>query len=444
MAAGNSAPSAAARALAYAEAEATRRRVLEAEHTLGRVPREAVDMRDEEQSDDEVAAGLGQEPPSPGPWDGDERDRAPLPVLGSREQPFELEPPQEPAPSPSPAPRAAAAAAPAPRPAPKRWSPLLEGCRNVHRYKRLNTIDEGTFGVVHRAQDRETGRIVALKRLKTERRSNQFPITSLREINILLSLRHENVVELIEMVTDPETDDVFMVMEFMEHDMKMLLRQKQLSGSLFPQAQVKTLMQQLLAGVHALHSNWVLHRDLKTSNLLLNDKGVLKLADFGLARKYTLPCGQYTQPVVTLWYRAPELLLGAKQYGPEVDMWSVGCIMAELLSCEPLFPGKGEFDQISTIFATLGTPTKEVRAAGARARALSLPLPHSRRRRLGPALRSCQWRAPTRCPSSRPASCGKSSPRTRSRAPFSPRPAWTSSPRWWVAARARSPPAPCR
>ena len=127
----------------------------------------------------------------------------------------------------------------------------------------------------------------------------------------------------------------------------------------FRQAQVKCLMTQLLEGTHYLHQNWVLHRDLKTSNLLVNNKGEIKICDFGLSRQYGDPLKPYTQPVVTLWYRAPELLLGQKEYSAPIDMWSLGCIMAEMLSKKPLFKGKGELQQLTKIFEVLGTPTDE-------------------------------------------------------------------------------------
>lgn len=152
---------------------------------------------------------------------------------------------------------------------------------------------------------------------------------------------------------------IFIVFEFVEHDLKTLLTTFE---SPFMLSEIKTLMQQLLRAVAMLHSQWIIHRDLKTSNLLLNNRGILKLADFGLARLYGDPPlqgerGRMTDLVVTLWYRAPELLLGAKQYNVAIDVWAVGCIMAELLLGEPLFPGKNENDQIVRIFKLLGQPT---------------------------------------------------------------------------------------
>ena len=145
-------------------------------------------------------------------------------------------------------------------------------------------------------------------------------------------------------------------MEFLEHDLKTLLEDM---AEPFLPSETKTIMLQIVSGVEYLHANLILHRDLKTSNLLLNNRGELKLADFGMARYTSNPPPKLTQLVVTLWYRAPELLLGAADYDYEVDVWSLGCIFAELLAKEPLFQGKNEVDQLSKIFTLLGTPTNE-------------------------------------------------------------------------------------
>jgi cell division cycle 2-like protein len=234
---------------------------------------------------------------------------------------------------------------------------MLQGCRSVDEFKKLNKINEGTYGVVYRARDIRSGEIVALKKVKMERERDGFPMSALREMNVLLSLQHPCVVNVKEVVVGSNLDDIFMVMEYMEHDLKGFMESMKQPFSL---SEVKSLMLQLLEGVSYLHDNWVLHRDLKTSNLLLNNKGDLKICDFGMARQYGSPLKTYTHMVVTLWYRAPELLLGAKKYTTAVDMWSVGCIMAELLAKEPLFRGKSEIDQLDKIFRTLGTPNEKI------------------------------------------------------------------------------------
>ncbi|XVE54516.1 hypothetical protein DITRI_Ditri03aG0088300 [Diplodiscus trichospermus] len=237
---------------------------------------------------------------------------------------------------------------------------MLLGCRSVFEYEKLNKISEGTYGIVYRAKDKKTGEIVALKKVKIlNRRDSEeygFPLTSLREINILASFHHPSIVKVKEVVVD-DHDSVYMVMEYMEHDFKGLMESMKRP---FSTSDVKCLMLQLLEGVKYLHDNWVLHRDLKTSNLLLNNQGELKICDFGMARQYGSPLKPYTTKVVTQWYRAPELLLGAKKYSTAVDMWSVGCIMAELLAKEPLFKGTSEIDQLRKIFDTLGTPSEKI------------------------------------------------------------------------------------
>ncbi|KAK0550031.1 hypothetical protein OC845_002835 [Tilletia horrida] len=234
--------------------------------------------------------------------------------------------------------------------------PTISGCRSVYCYERLNHIEEGSYGVVFRAKDKETGEIVALKKLKMDKEKNGFPITSLREIRTLMEARHPNVVEVKEIVVGDNMLQVYIVMEFVEHDLKTLLSTMRTP---FLQSEIKTLLRQLLSAVSLLHSNWIVHRDLKTSNLLMNNRGMVKLADFGLARMFGDPLGDMTSLVVTLWYRAPELLLGSKDYDTAIDMWSVGCIFGELMLKEPLFTGKNEADQIVKIFRLLGQPNEE-------------------------------------------------------------------------------------
>ncbi|KAG6845997.1 hypothetical protein H0H87_011045 [Tephrocybe sp. NHM501043] len=240
---------------------------------------------------------------------------------------------------------------------PRTRHPPILPARSVYCYERLNQIEEGSYGVVFRARDKQTGDIVALKKLKLDEEKNGFPITALREVFSLMMCRHENVVGIREVVVGDTLTQVFVVMDFIEHDLKSLLT---IMPSPFLQSETKTLMLQLLSAVGHCHSNWVLHRDLKTSNLLMNNRGTIKVADFGLARRYGDPVGVggMTQLVVTLWYRAPEILLGATTYSTAIDMWSVGCIFAELLLKEPLFQAKGEIELISMIFKLLGPPTQ--------------------------------------------------------------------------------------
>lgn len=240
------------------------------------------------------------------------------------------------------------------------YLPAIQGCRSVEEFQCLNRIEEGTYGVVYRARDKRTDEIVALKRLKMEKEKEGFPITSLREINTLLKAQHPNIVTVREIVVGSNMDKIFIVMDYVEHDLKSLMETMKHKKQVFLPGEIKCLMQQLLRAVAHLHDNWILHRDLKASNLLLSHKGILKVGDFGLAREYGSPLKPYTPIVVTLWYRAPELLLSAKEYSTPVDLWSVGCIFAEFLSMEPLFPGKSEVDQLNKIFKTLGTPNERI------------------------------------------------------------------------------------
>ncbi|XP_062116019.1 cyclin-dependent kinase G-2-like isoform X2 [Humulus lupulus] len=234
---------------------------------------------------------------------------------------------------------------------------MLQSCRSVFEYEKLNKINEGTYGVVYKAKDKKTGEIVALKKVKMDvNKDDGFPLSSLREINILSSFSHSSIVNVKEVVMDDD-DGVYMAMEYMEYDLKGLMETMKEPFSI---SEVKSLMLQLLEGVKYLHDNWVLHRDLKTSNILINKDGELKICDFGLSRQYGSPLKPYTALVVTLWYRAPEILLGTKEYSTAIDMWSVGCIMAELVAKEPLFRGKTEVEQLDKIFRTLGTPNETI------------------------------------------------------------------------------------
>ena len=232
----------------------------------------------------------------------------------------------------------------------------LEGCRSVDEFEKLNHIDEGSYGVVYRARDKRSGKVVALKKIKMSKQKEGFPLTSVREINILLSLEHPNILNVSEVVVGKSLDSIFLVMEFMEHDLKGLLEDMRQP---FSTAEVKAVMKQLLRGLSHMHDQWIFHRDLKTSNILYNNKGQVKICDFGLARTYGSPLKEYTQLVVTLWYRAPELLLDEGVYSPAIDVWSMGCIMAELLTRKPLFKGKTELELIDKVFSVLGTPTDE-------------------------------------------------------------------------------------
>lgn len=240
---------------------------------------------------------------------------------------------------------------------PKRH-PLIHGCRHIDCFERLDRIEEGSYGIVYRARNVETREIVALKRVKltSDACVNGFPVTALREANVLLTLAHENIVRVTEMVVGHSQDQVFMVMTCFDRDLKSCLRDH--DGAL-AQADLKCLASQLFAAVRHMHSRWYIHRDIKTSNVLYNDDGRLALCDFGLARRFGDPVEPMTTNVVTLWYRCPELLLGATSYSIGVDNWSVGCILAELLLKQPIFAGRSEVEQLHAIFKVLGAPADD-------------------------------------------------------------------------------------
>ncbi|KAK3990170.1 kinase-like domain-containing protein [Cladorrhinum sp. PSN332] len=233
-------------------------------------------------------------------------------------------------------------------------------CRSVEDYDKLNDIEEGAYGWVSRACELSTGKVVALKRLKIDPKDRGgLPVTGLREIQILKDCDHRNIVKLREVVVGDDTskiENIFLVLEFLEHDLKSILEDM---PQPFLASEVKTLLLQLASGLSYLHDHYILHRDLKTSNLLLSNRGQLKIADFGMARYVGDPPPKLTQLVVTLWYRAPELLLGETKYSSAIDMWSIGCIFGELLTREPLLQGKNEVDELTKIFELCGIPTEE-------------------------------------------------------------------------------------
>ncbi|KAJ7047334.1 Pkinase-domain-containing protein [Mycena alexandri] len=222
-------------------------------------------------------------------------------------------------------------------------------------YAIVSQVGEGTFGKVYKAQNTVTKLHVALKRIRMESEKEGFPVTAMREIKLLQSLRHENVVRLYEMMVS--NGSVYMVFEYMDHDLTGILSQTQF---IFSDAHLKSLSHQMLAGLAYLHHKGVIHRDIKGSNILINNRGELKLGDFGLARFYQKRRRtDYTNRVITLWYRPPELLFGATVYGPEVDMWSAGCIMLEIFTKKPVFQGNDEIHQLDTIYRVIGTPTAD-------------------------------------------------------------------------------------
>ncbi|KXX81341.1 CTD kinase subunit alpha [Madurella mycetomatis] len=219
-----------------------------------------------------------------------------------------------------------------------------------------SVVGSGTYGKVFKGQNVYTKKLVALKRIRMEGERDGFPVTAVREIKLLSSLSHKNVVKLQEVMV--ETNECFMVFEYLSHDLTGLLNHP--SYTLEP-AHKKHLAQQLFEGLDYLHTRGVLHRDIKAANILVSNEGILKLADFGLARFYAKHRRlDYTNRVITIWYRSPELLLGETQYGPAVDIWSAACVLMEIFTKRAVFPGDGgEINQLQKIHAVLGTPNRK-------------------------------------------------------------------------------------
>jgi len=222
----------------------------------------------------------------------------------------------------------------------------------MEKYQKVEKIGEGTYGVVYKARNRLTGELVALKKIRLEAEDEGIPSTAIREISILKELQHPNIVRLHDVIHTERK--LTLVFEFLDLDLKKYL---DVRDSPLPHEDIKVLLYQLVAGVAFCHDRRVLHRDLKPQNLLINKEALeLKLADFGLARAFGIPVRSYTHEVVTLWYRAPDVLMGSRKYSTPVDLWSVGCIFGEMSSGRPLFPGTSDADQLRRIFDTLGTP----------------------------------------------------------------------------------------
>lgn len=227
------------------------------------------------------------------------------------------------------------------------------------KYEKLERLGEGTYGIVHRALHKPSNVIVALKVLKLESSGlNGIPMSSLREISLLMGLRHQNIVRLIEVGC--AVGNITMVFEYCEMDIRAYCRQH---GPL-ENFHLMATCYQLLQGLAYSHSTLLIHRDIKPQNILVNlgKRGLpprIKLADFGLARNFIPPCYTHTHEVITIWYRAPEILLGCDRYSTEIDIWSLGCVFAEISKNTPLFPGNSEVGTIFKIFGTLGSPTAE-------------------------------------------------------------------------------------
>ncbi|KAL3829382.1 hypothetical protein ACJIZ3_018184 [Penstemon smallii] len=232
------------------------------------------------------------------------------------------------------------------------WTP-----RRADSFEKIDKIGQGTYSNVYKARDAITGKIVALKKVRFDNLEPESVRFMAREILILRRLDHPNVVKLQGLVTSRMSCSLYLVFDYMEHDLAGLASSP---GVKFTEPQVKCYIHQLLSGLEHCHKRHVLHRDIKGSNLLIDDGGVLKIADFGLASTFD-PNNKHpmTSRVVTLWYRPPELLLGSTDYGVGVDLWSAGCILAELFAGKPIMTGRTEVEQLHRIFKLCGSPSEE-------------------------------------------------------------------------------------
>ncbi|ESP05165.1 hypothetical protein LOTGIDRAFT_208106 [Lottia gigantea] len=227
----------------------------------------------------------------------------------------------------------------------------------VKRYEKIDFLGEGQFATVYKARDTKTDQIVAVKKIKIGTRAEAadgINRTALREIKLLQEIEHPNIIGLLDVFG--QKSNISLVFDFMETDLEIIIKDNNI---VLTPPHIKSYILQTLLGLEYLHSHWILHRDMKPNNLLMNDQGVLKIGDFGLAKFYGSPSRPYSHQVVTRWYRCPELLYGARFYSTGVDIWAVGCILAELLIRVPFFPGDSDLDQLSRIFQVTGTPSLE-------------------------------------------------------------------------------------
>ncbi|KAJ0754378.1 putative protein-serine/threonine kinase CMGC-CDK-CRK7-CDK9 family [Helianthus annuus] len=232
------------------------------------------------------------------------------------------------------------------------WLPLRSDS-----FERLEKIGQGSYSSVYKARHVKSGRFFALKKVRFQNLKPDSVKFMAREITILRTLNHPNIMKLEGLITSTLSCKIYFVFEYMEHDLSGLLSCPDIK---FSESQIKCYMKQLLNGIEHCHSLGVLHRDIKTANILVNNEGILKIGDFGLAKFHSPDCREpLTGHVVTLWYRPPELLLGCTNYGTYVDLWSVGCVFAELCFGRPILKGRTEVEQLHKILKLCGTPPDE-------------------------------------------------------------------------------------
>jgi len=229
--------------------------------------------------------------------------------------------------------------------------------QDLNNYQRIEKVGEGTYGVVYKSKYKLTDQLVALKKIRLEGEDEGVPATSIREICTLKELQHPNIVKLIDVILD--TTKVYLVFEYLYMDLKKYIDDQKAEGTRIDMGLTTSYAYQICQAMDFCHSRRIIHRDMKPQNLLIDRGGLIKIADFGLARVYKIPFRPLTHEVITMWYRAPEILLGKAIYSCPVDCWSVGAIIAEMITNVALFAGDSEIDQLFKIFRVLGTPTEE-------------------------------------------------------------------------------------
>ncbi|NXJ13150.1 CDKL2 protein, partial [Odontophorus gujanensis] len=219
----------------------------------------------------------------------------------------------------------------------------------MEKYQVLGLIGEGSYGVVSRCRNKESGQVVAVKKFLGSVDNAAVRKIAVREIKLLKQLRHENLVNLLEVYKKKKR--WYLVFEFVDHT---VLDDLEAFPNGLDYSRVRKYLFQILRGIAFCHSRNIIHRDIKPENILVSQSGVVKLCDFGFARTLAASGEAYTDYVATRWYRAPELLVGDTKYGRAVDVWAIGCLVTEMLTGEPLFPGDSDIDQLYRITKCLG------------------------------------------------------------------------------------------
>lgn len=220
------------------------------------------------------------------------------------------------------------------------------------RFQNLHKLGEGAYGSVFKVYDKYKKQIIALKKIKLSDQDEGIPATTIREISLLRELSHPNIIQLTDLMYKIKERKLYLLFEYMETDLYQYTKFKKLEYR-----HIKSIFRQIVIGLDFCHENYSLHRDLKPQNILISKDGsVVKIADFGLARHFSLPFRAYSKEIETLWYRAPEILMGSREYGIGVDIWSLGCVFIQLFTNRPIFQGDCQVQQLMLIFNTLGTP----------------------------------------------------------------------------------------